>query len=366
MKKLLILTNADSGLYIFRRELIQALSEHYSVSCCVPGDNGYVEKLEALGCACRILPFDRRGINPRKDLHLLLAYRALLKAEKPDVVVTYTIKPNTYGGLLCRMRRIPYATNITGLGTAFETGGLLKKLVIFLYRFSLRRAGAVFFENTADRDTFLEHHIIRETQAKVLHGAGVNLDRFQYAPYPEDGECFRFLFIGRIMKEKGVNELFDAVRRLASEGKQCTLDVLGRYEEHYQSLVRQCECEGWLRYQGFQTDVRPFVAASHCFVLPSWHEGMANTNLECAASGRPVITSDIPGCREAVIDGVSGMLCQPKNAESLYRSMKKMMEMDHAQREAMGRAGRRHMEEVFDKRSVVKETIARINEGASE
>ena len=159
------------------------------------------------------------------------------------------------------------------------------------------------------------------------------------------------------MKEKGIEELFSAMERLHAQGADCYLDVLGGYEENYGETIRGYEEAGWLRYHGYQKDVRPFIAEAHCFVLPSYHEGMANTNLECAAMARPVITSDIPGCKEAVIDGQSGMLCRVRDAESLYDAMSHFLQLSAAEKEAMGVAGRRHMEEVFDKRRVVAETV---------
>ena len=163
--------------------------------------------------------------------------------------------------------------------------------------------------------------------------------------------------MGRVMKEKGVDELFSAMHRLISEGFNCSLDLLGSFEEKYDALIKQYEKEGWLNYHGYQTDVRPFIAKAHCFVLPSYHEGMANTNLESAAMGRPVITSNIPGCKEAVIDEWSGFLCNVKDSDDLYEKMKKFLSMTQTEREQMGKAGRKHMEEIFDKEKVVNMTV---------
>jgi len=162
------------------------------------------------------------------------------------------------------------------------------------------------------------------------------------------------------MKEKGIEELFTAMKKLQRDGVSCTLDVVGDMEEDYKEQIEKFSGEGWLNYHGYQKDVRPFIQNCHCFVLPSWHEGMANTNLECAACGRPVITSDIPGCREAVIDGVSGYLCSSKDADSLCTAMKKFVMLSYAQRRAMGTAGRKHMEECFDKKAVVRQTMDKV------
>ena len=290
------------------------------------------------------------------DGKLLLRDWKLLRREKPGLVITYTIKPNIYGGLVCRMLGIPYAVNITGLGTAFQKRGALRLLVTVLYKAALKKAKAVFFENAENMQVLLDEKIVRKEQGCLLSGAGVNTERYAYAPYPEDGET-RFLFVGRVMREKGVDELFEAMHRLNERGLRCTLDVLGGYEENYAAKMEAYTAEGWLRYHGYQKDVRPFIENAHCFVLPSWHEGMANTNLECAAMGRPVITSDIHGCKEAVEPGVSGLLCRAKDTGSLYEAMARFQAMPRAEREAMGRAGRARMEAVFDKKKVVAATL---------
>lgn len=358
MKKILILANSSSGLYDFRRDLIQKLiAEGFSISACNP-ENDKTAELSEIGCKCINTEMDRRGINPIHDFKLLLRYKKIINAEKPDLVITYTIKPNIYGGLVCCLKRVPYAANITGLGTAFENNGFLKKIVTILYKAALKKAKVVFFENAENRKIFVDLGITKENRTKVLNGAGVNLEHFKYIDYPEQDYPFNFLFVGRIMKEKGVDELFSAMKRLVAEGNQVRLIVLGRYEEGYEDQVEQFQKDGWLEYCGYQPDVRPFIAKSHCFVLPSYHEGMANTNLECAASGRPLITSDIPGCKEAVVDGESGYVCEARDAESLYRVMDKMVGLKRNEREQMGIAGRKHMEDVFDKKKVVAETVS--------
>lgn len=353
--KIAIIANSSKGLWSFRQDLIQALLQNSTVITITP-NNGMWDELVHIGCDMINVPVDRRGMNPIKDIDILLKYKEILKREKPDLVITYTVKPNVYGGLACRLAHIPYAVNITGLGTAFENGGLLKKIVIVMYKVACKKAKVVFFENEENRQIFIREKIVKEPQTHRLNGAGVNLDKYQVTEYPE-GEKIKFLFMGRVMAEKGINELFEAMKKLVADGVNCELDVLGGYEEDYKSKIQEYENEGWLHYHGYQKDVRPFIEKCNCFVLPSWHEGMANTNLESAASGRPVITSNIPGCMEAVVDGVSGFFAERKNAEDLYRVMKKFTELPYEERKAMGLAGRKHMEEVFDKKKVVEETI---------
>lgn len=353
--KILILANNDVGLYQFRRELIEELLRENEVYISLPyGD--FIPKLQEMGC-CYIDTFmERRGMNPIRDLRLLFSYLGMMKKLQPDLVITYTIKPNVYGGFAARLQGIPYFINITGLGTAFQHDGLLRKLVTWMYKLSCKKAKVVFFENSENRRIFLDEKIVNEEQTCLLNGAGVNLSHYQLQDYP-GGEITKFLFVGRVMKEKGIEELFTAMKRLIAEGILCCLDILGGYEEDYKDRMEAYAAEGWLHYHGYQADVRPFIAQCHCFVLPSWHEGMANTNLECAASGRPVITSNIHGCMEAVEDGVTGFLCEKKNPEDLYQVMKQFTEMPSEQRKAMGLSGRELMEALFDKKLVVEKTI---------
>ena len=361
-KKVLILCNSSSGLNDFRGMLIDQLQQYdYEVAAVVPitedeNELSAERNLEKRGCNLIKRSIDRRGTNPISDLKLFNCYRELIEVEKPDMVITYTIKPNIYGGCACRLLKIPYIMNITGLGTAFESSSLLKEIVTFMYKIACKSAKIVFFENEDNRQLFINEKIVKQQQTHRLNGAGVDIDKYTVSDYPQ-GEEIVFLFIGRVMAEKGIDELFSSMKRLVAEGFNCKLDVLGGYEEDYKDKIEQYEAEGWLRYYGYQKDVRPYIKKCHCFILPSWHEGMANTNLESAASGRPIITSNIPGCMEAALDCETGFLVERKNVDDLYKAMKKFIELPYDCRKAMGLAGRKHMEEIFDKKKVVKETI---------
>ena len=335
--------------------MIEEIRNHFDVVASTPFDN-CVSDLEQICNRLIQTEFDRRGINPIKDLRLLMTYARIVREERPDLVISYTIKPNIYGGIVSRFRGVPYAVNITGLGSVFEKRGLLQKLVILLYKISLKKARVIFFENSGDRDVFLRETNFPTNKTFVLHGAGVNTSTFYYQQYPNN-EFTKFLFIGRVMKEKGIEELLEAGHRLVSEGYKCTLDVVGPCEENYKDILNMYENEGWLTYHGFQTDVRAYIGACDCFVLPSYHEGMANTNLECASSGRVIITSNIPGCKEACINGVSGYLCQAKDSEDLYAKMKKIILSEKEELVKMGIEGRKHMLAQFKKELIVKQTI---------
>lgn len=359
--KILILANMDVGLYKFRKELIEELlNQGNEVYISLPNGK-LVSKLEDLGCHFIDTDVDRRGINPKTDMKLLNCYRKMIKQIRPDLVITYTIKPNIYGGMVCRLIKIPYATNITGLGTAFQNNGLLKKIVVFLYRIALKKAKVVFFENVENMETIIKHKIIKREQACLLNGAGVNLEEYTFCQYPETGDV-HFLFIGRIMKEKGVDELFEVAEKIRKENENVFLDIVGPMEDDYKERVETLANKGVINYHGYQEDVKPFIQNSHCFVLPSYHEGMANTLLESAAMGRPLITSDIHGCKEAVVEGENGYLVKKSSSEDLYQKMKQFLRLNFQEKGKMGIESRRHMEQVFDKKKVVIETVSKLKE----
>ena len=362
MSKILILTNHSYMLYRFRLELIQALMKSHEVVLSMPFV-GHEEDFQALGLRCIETDIDRRGINPATDLRLFHTYQRLLKEEKPDLVITYSIKPNIYGGLACRIAGVPYCANVQGLGTAFQRKGLAQ-FVTVLYKLALGKARTVFFENRENAEEFCRRGILSAEKETVLPGAGINLERYSYVPYPEN-KAIRFLYLGRIMKEKGMDELFEAMRRLREKfGAGMVLDIVGFFDdEGYKAQVDQLVAEGIAVYHGFQSDPLPYYAAADCVVLPSYHEGMSNVLLEAAATGRPVITSDIPGCREAVEDGKTGLLCKAGDSESLYTQMVRMAETSSAERQAMGQAAHEKMLREFDKRLVVEKTMASLFKG---
>lgn len=353
--KILIATNHSYMFYRFRKELVETLMQEHEVILSTPFV-GHEDNLKAMGLRCINTEIDRRSINPFKDMKLLKTYRKMLDDIQPDLVITYSIKPNIYMGSACKAKGIPYVTNVQGLGTAFEKP-VLSSVVSVMYRSALRKAKTVFFENEENAQFFLHQNIISAQQMKVLPGAGINLDEYPYVPMREDGVC-SFLFVGRIMKEKGVYEFFTAAKTVKAEfSEKVAFDVVGFYEDAYKETVDQLVADGVIRFHGFQTDVHPFYEAANCVVLPSYHEGMSNVLLEAAATGRPLITSDIPGCREAVEDGVSGYICPAKDADALYDAMQRFVELPESRRAEMGRRGRERMEKRFSKDAVIAETM---------
>lgn len=353
-KKVLIITNHSYMLWQFRRELIAELMKDCEVVLSMPFA-GHEDDFKAMGVKCIKTDVDRRGINPVTDLTLVNNYYQLIKSEKPDMVITYSIKPNIYAGFICGMLNVPFCANVQGLGTAFQKP-ILAQFVTLLYKTAFRKVKTVFFENKANAEEFRKRHILGEEKIVVLHGAGINLEYYTKQPYPNHDKV-HFLYLGRIMKEKGIDELFAAVRKLHAEKQELVLDLVGFFEDEYKKQVEQLEQEGIAVFHGFQEDPRPYYTDADCVVLPSYHEGMSNVLLEAAAMGRPLITSDIPGCREAVNKGKSGFLVKAKDSDSLVRVMRKFLDMEPEARKAMGIAGHEKMEREFRKEIVVKDTI---------
>ena len=357
-KKILVVTNHSYMLWQFRRELIQRLMEDAEVVISTPFV-GHEQDFAAMGCRMLETDVDRRGINPVTDFRLYHTYVKILKTERPDMVITYSIKPNIYAGFACRMQKIPYCVNVQGLGTAFQKKGLAQ-IVTVMYRMALKKAKTVFFENAENAKLFQEKKITPAWQQTVLPGAGVNLESYSYQEYPNNDKV-RFLYLGRIMKEKGMDELFWAVQELRKEcAGQFVLDLVGFFEDEYKEQVEKLTRDGVAVFHGFQEDPRPYYGKADCVVLPSYHEGMSNVLLEAAATGRPLITSDIPGCREAVKQGISGLLCPVKDRNALLHAMDGFLKLSKEEREVMGRAGRKYMEEQYDKEKVVKKTCRTI------
>ena len=331
-KKILILANLDVGLYKFRKALIKKLIDQGNEVYISLPKGMLVQNLKEMGCHFIETPVDRRGINPATDLKLMMRYFNILGKIKPDLVITYTIKPNIYGGIAARFKRIPYAVNITGLGTAFQNENMIKKLVVFLYKLSCKKAKTIFFENEGNKQVFIENNIIKESRTCTLPGAGIDLDEYKMTPYPEESRNIRFLFIGRVMKEKGVEELFKVAKNIKKIYPEVSFDIVGPMEDDYKERI--------------QSLVRNGI-----------HEGMANTLLECGAMGRPLITSRIHGCMEAVRDGENGYLVDVKDVKGLEEKMMEFIELSYEEKKQMGEKSREVIEERFDKEKVVEMTL---------
>ena len=351
MKKVLILVNHDVVIYNFRKELVQLLIENnYKVYISSPYGKK-IDLLVNLGCEYINTPIDRHGTNLIDDIKLVSQYRKLIKQIKPDIVLSYTIKPNIYGGLACRSLNVPYIATITGLGTAFEKEGIFPKLILKLYKLAFKKVHKIFFQNESNM-LFFRRNKISISKHRLVSGSGVNLDEFYYTEYPKYSQNIRLLFVGRVMKEKGIEELTKAAEVLSNE-KGVIFDAVGFYEKDYEEKAKELERLNIVNFHGVQSNVQEFIKQSHAVILPSYHEGMANVLLEASSMGRPIIASSIPGCKEIFDEGVTGFGVEPKSVDSIIKVVRKFIELPYHKKRTMGIKAREKVKREFDRNKVV-------------
>ena len=357
--KVLVLTNNFLGLHSFRKEVMKAIRDaEHEVIISAPFDEKKAH-FEEIGCELIDTQFNRKGTNPIKDLGLMMRYRKLIKQIEPDVVLSYTIKPNLYGGVACQLCGVPQIVNVTGLGTAVENPGWLQKLTIFLYKVGLRKAKTVFFQNIANM-LFCEKHGMVKGNRQLIPGSGVNLDFHSLQNYPADG-ITKFIFISRLLKEKGIEEYFGAAQRIKEHYPNTEFHVVGPCEDAYEEQLKQLENNGIVIYHGLQADVRPFIGEAHCTIHPSYYpEGMSNVLLESCAAGRPIITTNRPGCGEIVEDGKTGFLVNAKDVDDLVSVIERFIALPYQQKIQMGINARNKMELEFDRQLVVEAYLKEI------
>lgn len=360
MKKVLFLINASSGLYDFRNELVEELLKKYEVVASVPDDRKKRE-LEEEGVKVIHTPINRRGVNPKEDLKLYRAYKKLMQEEKPDLVLTYTIKPTIYGGYAASKCGVPYISTITGLGSAFERTGLFKRMIVAMYTMAFRKVSCVFFQNETNKKIFEECGIIKNHKTKMVSGSGVNLKAHPFTEYPAETDGTLFLYMGRNMKEKGTDELLQAAYHF-KDRQDVRFLLLGYSEEDYKDVLTDYESKGILSTHDFVPDVNEYVARASAVVLPSYHEGMSNVLQEASAMGRPVIASNIPGCREIFEEGVTGFGCEPGSAESLIAAMERFLALPREERAIMGQRAHDKVEREFNRENVVQAYVEEIQQ----
>ena len=352
--KILVTSITDSGIQRVRKELlVELLSEGHDVVVVTPAVASFSE-IKNLGCRFIPINIDGHGINPLKDLGVVLAYRRILKREWPDVVLSFTIKPNLYCGFNCRQMSIPQVMNITGFGTALAYPGIRQKVLISLYQIVSKKVKLIFFQNESNLVQFRQWNIASEKQYQLIPGSGVNLLDYKLAPYPGDENGIHFLFISRILKEKGIDNYIEAASVIRKKYPNTIFHVLGNATNFYADKLKKANEDGAIIYHGRVNNVSDYQKISHCTVLPSYYpEGICNVLLEGAASGRPVITCNHPGCREAVDDGVTGFLVNKNDTQDLILKLENFLKLSNDERAQMGIAGRRKMEREFDRKIVV-------------
>ncbi len=350
--KIALIGNSDVSIYTYRCELIERLiSDGHNVTVVTPqGDR--VEDMILMGCEYIETKVDRHSTNPIKDFGLLKNYYKILKALKPDIVLSYTIKPNIYASIACASLKIPIVVNVTGLGTAVENPGWKQIVTTMLYRIAFRKVKTVFFQNEDNRQFFAERNIAT-AKHKMLPGSGVNLQKYQLTEYPDDSEI-NFVFVSRLMQEKGIDQYLDAADYITTRYPNTRFHVCGACEDEYKQKMDNVTKNPKIIYHGVVKDMSRIFKDMHCTVHPTYYpEGLANVLLESCASGRPIITTDRAGCREVVENGVNGYVCKQKDSEDLIRQIEKFLSLTNDQRREMGIAGRRKVENEFDRQIVV-------------
>ena len=354
MPKVLIIGNTSSGIYDFRNELvIRLLEDGFEVVAAI-SDDFKAKELSEEGCRVVQIKMNRRGVNPIEDLTLFRAYKELIKKEKPAVVLTYTIKPTIYGGYACRRLNVPYISTVTGLGSVFERKGMLLKITTVMYKVALKDCRCLVFQNHQNQKVFAQLGI-KPKKTIVVNGSGVNLSKHYYEEYPgHRDDVTRFLYLGRLMVEKGSEELLYCAYKLHEKyGDKVSFAAAGYPEDSFADRLKEATQKGEIKVIPFQKDVHPLIREADAIVHPSYHEGMSNVLMEAAATGRPVITTDISGCREVVDKDVSGFLCAPRDKNALLDALEKFMALDEGDRKKMGVAGRKWVEAHFDRERIV-------------
>tara|TARA_R110002110_G_scaffold412641_1_gene638778 strand:+ start:2787 stop:3902 length:1116 start_codon:yes stop_codon:yes gene_type:complete len=355
---ILMTVNAAWNIWNFRRPLVEALSANgHQITVLAPPDDS-VADLERIGCRFRPLEMNVKGLNPIEDLKLQRRLKRIFREEQPDAILSFTIKNNIFGARAARAAGVPFVPNVTGLGTAFLSGGLLQTIAEQLYRRAFGKLPIVFFQNEDDRDLFLDRKLVRADQARLLPGSGIDLVRFAAAEMPPEDVPSVFLMIARLLRDKGVIEFVEAARLIKARNPEARFQLLGAAGSENRSAIDNATVEAWVaegvvEYLGTTNDVRPAIAAASCVVLPSYREGAPRTLIEAASMARPLIATDVPGCRAVVDTDVSGFLCEVRNADSLATAMGRFLALSPDERTAMGLAGRAKMEREFDQALVV-------------
>lgn len=367
--KILILTNDAQGFLLFRKELLEELLNAKSfinnnnnfiveeILVCAPNSD-YSNDIAKIGCMYKNVSMDRRGKNPLKDYKLIKEYERIIDNFNPNVILTYTIKPNIYGGIAAKKQKIPYIVNITGLGTSIHKNNITSKFIKKLYKIGVKGASEIFVQNKSNLE-FFKNNILADANYNLIPGSGINLERFVYKEYPSDTQPIKFITIGRIMKDKGIDELLESIVKIKKEfGSKVEFHIAGSYDDvSYKDKIDSLNKVGTINYLGLRNDIPQIIGDYHCIIHPSYHEGLSNVLLEAGATGRPVIASNVPGCKETFIDGVSGLAVRVKDSDDLIRKIEEFINIPYEKKVQMGKANREHVEKNFDRKIVVQKYI---------
>lgn len=336
------------------------LQEGYEVHTIAPHDD-YTHFLEEAGCIHHDLKMDSRGANPVKDSLLIFELLSIYKRINPDVVLHFTVKPNVYGALAAAILRIPAVNNVCGLGTIFLKKNLVSWVAKRLYKIAFRFPKKVFFQNADDKAIFIKKKLVKKENCDLLPGSGIDLNKFLPVPLKRNTP-FTFLMMSRLIKDKGVREFIHAIRILKAKGINAKFQVLGAMDPIHARGIAIEKIESWIdegviEYLGKTADVRPYIQNADCIVLPSYREGTPRTLLEAAAMAKPIVATDVPGCRQVVAHGSNGLLCKVKDDKDLAAKLEAMINFTNEELQAMGRKGRVKIEHEFDEKIVINKYL---------
>jgi glycosyltransferase involved in cell wall biosynthesis len=358
-KHIILAGNTAWGIYNFRGKLIQTfITNSYKVTVLAPEDKDFTPKLKKMSANFINTPINPKGTNPIQDLQLLIHYNKIFKREKPDFIFFYTIKPNIYGSMAAQHYKIPHIAVTTGLGYIFLTNNLVSRISKRLYKIAFKNVSQIWFLNNDDKQTFLCHKLVDEKKAFIIKGEGIDLDKF-YIVSLQKNIPIVFLLVARMLWDKGIGEFVEAARIIKQKYPNTKFQLLGYLGVNNPAVIQKeqmdkWQAEGFVDYLGFADNVKPFIDAATCIVLPSYREGIPFTLLEAAASGKPIITTNTTGCKEVIEDGVTGFMCEVKDVESLAACMEKIIKLSPEEYKDMALAGRTKMEKEFDVQLVMK------------
>ena len=361
MKNIAFVINEFNSLYDFRKEFIQELIKRGHKIHLIGPKSGNYEYFSKLNCELHFVDLERKGKSIFSDLKYRKQLKVIIKDIQPDFLFSYSMKPNLHSGKICRRLKIAHVATVTGLGMAFRINPLVTIALKILLRNSLKKTKVVFCQNSSDAE-FLRKNHIADNQIKIVNGSGVNLDEHGFSEYPISNSV-NILYAGRIVKNKGINELLEAFNLISEKHTNVYLRLIGNIDNNeYKTILQNAiKSNNHIQYLGFSTEVDKFIKDSSLVVVPSYTEGMSNVLQEALASGRPILASNIPGCKELCIDNVTGFLFEPQNSDSLRCAFERFFSLNNDQKIAMGKSGRKHVEDHFDRKKITNAYIDLIN-----